>query len=105
MAIDVQSWTTDKIVYKVIPEDIPEQTVLDYNAKNKADGDGWTKDRQLRKAGEVPFSFLYNYALNKGIPSTRMWDFFKADNCKEMKRLLNEFDCFRCGSKFIRNNK
>jgi hypothetical protein len=102
MALDIKSWNKDRIIYKVVPETISDAELTAYNNKNKEDSEtaGWTKDRSLRKAGEIPMAFLYNYAISKGIKSTGMWEFFKADKFKEMKRLLNEFPEFRCGNKF-----
>ena len=102
MGVAIKDWNADRIVYKVVPEEVSHAEFKAYNDQNKLDAEvsGWTKDRSMRKAGEVPFSFLYNYALSKGVPSTRLWDFYKEDNCINMKRLLNEFEAFRCGKKF-----
>jgi hypothetical protein len=102
MAVKIHDWNMDRIIYQVVPEQVTDQEVKEYDEKLDLDREvnGWTADRTLRKTGEVPFSVLYNYALSKGVQSTRMWDFFKANNCKEMKRLLNEFEVFRCGKRF-----
>jgi hypothetical protein len=105
MAIDVASGDKEKVVYRVVPEQVSDEVISAYDEKNRFDEEsmGWTEDRTMRKAGEVPFPVMYNYALAKGVPSTRIWEFFREDNCKEMKRLLNEFECFRCGNKFKGN--
>ena len=101
MAVQIKDWNSDRVIYRVVPEHVDDIVVKAQYEKNKIDAevDGWTKDRLMRKAGEVPFEFLYNYSTAKGIPPTKMWEFYQEDNCREMKRLLNEFECFRCGGK------
>lgn len=102
MGVAIKDWNSERVVYKVVPEEVSQQEVKSYNDNLKLDRevDGWTKDRSVRKTGEIPFSVMYNYALSKGVPSTRIWEFYREDNCKNVKRLLNEFECFRCGTKF-----
>lgn len=102
MGVDIKSWDQDKVVYKVVPEQVSEQEIKSYNDDLKLDREvnGWTKDRNMRKTAEVPFAVMYNYALSKGVKSTRIMEFYKEDNCKNLKRLINEFDVFRCGSKY-----
>lgn len=107
MAIDIQNWDMDTLTYAVVPEsicDIRANAAIE-DVKANSESGGWSKQRTIRKAGEIPFEFLYNYYIKncsntKEIPLEK---FYNDDNCIMQKRLLNEFPVFRIGEKFETN--
>ena len=99
MAIDIQNWDTDSLTYAVVPEtvDIVKANELIDEVKFQREVNGWTKERTIRKAGEVPFEIMWNYYLMHcdNRKEITLEQFYNRDNCVMQKRLLNEFPAFR----------
>ena len=87
----------EKITYELIPEEIPLKTkdnLLEYKKIN-SEVDGYSKKRTLRHIGRVPYSFMYNYCLHNEIPIHKMHEYFTEKKGKNLRLLLNEFNCFK----------
>ena len=110
MGIDIREWDWDKVTYAVVPEEIPDLKVdaITDEVKFQNEVNGWTKERNLRKAGEVPFELMYNfYIMNcPDIKTISLEEFYNRDNCLMQKRLLNEFPQFKVGThKYMAGSK
>ena len=87
----------DKVTYQLVPEKIDlgiKKPLEDLKYKNN-ETNGFSADKTKRLIGMVPYEFMYNYAIQKGVKPEQINEYFTADNGAKMKMLLNEFHAFR----------
>ena len=98
--INANAWVVDKGSYQIVPEEINTNMVkaIDASLKEARENKGWTKTREGKLLGRIPYDILYNYAWAHGIPSERQQDWYAEDKGKNYIKLLNEFPMFKASN-------
>ena len=101
MAVNIKEYNeyTNKITYDTIPEVIGNEKylkkALEEFKKVNMETNGFGKSGNWRHIGKIPQEVFYNYAMFKGVPVNQHMEYFSADNGKNIKKLLEEFQTFR----------
>jgi|ETNvirnome_6_100_1030635.scaffolds.fasta_scaffold174255_1 hypothetical protein len=97
MAINIKGIDSNKIYGDVLPEYIPPSLEKDLAIEREinSESNGYTPDKSLRKIASVDPSAMYNYAMLKGIPSSKHGEYWDADNKKNLIRFIEEFPVFK----------
>jgi len=87
----------EKVTYEIVPEKIPLSVMeeLKQYKKMNSENNGYSMGKTMRLIGKIPQEVLYNYAISKGCHPTKINDFYSEKNKKNIKKLLEEFPCFK----------
>jgi hypothetical protein len=93
MALKFRKNGDGKEVYDILPEEIPKAitTKIAHQRALNEESNGYNKSRSMRHIASVDFGIMYNWALHQGILPQQINEFYSANNCKNLMRLIKEF--------------
>lgn len=95
--IHSDQWYIDKGNYAIVPEEVNENMVkaINQSLADARENKGWTKTREGKHLGRIPYDVLYNYAWAHGIPSEKHTEWYAENKGENYIKLLNEFPIFK----------
>lgn len=98
--INADQWVIDKGEYQIVPEEVnvTMAKAINESLKDARLNKGWSKDREAKLLGRIPYDILYNYAWAHGIPSEKQQDWYASEKGKHYIELLNEFPMFKASN-------
>lgn len=98
--INADQWLIEKGGYQIVPEEVDVNMAKSINEslKEARDNKGWTKGKQGKLLGRIPYDILYNFAWAHGVPTEKQSQWYSENKGENYIKLMNEFPMFKASN-------